>query len=333
MPNDDTSVETEMKALTIDETPQEQKGSQPKPQGVKFFIGDIAPHTTEESLREHFKQFGSVERVVVKHPTDENHRSFAFVTIEGDTEKVTSTPHVIDGHAVSTPEIARNHGGKPAGRARGAKAATASALRKIFVGGLTHQTDEATLRAHFEQFGKLTDVVVMHEAGGSKPRGFGFVTFADSAAVDRVLASRFHPVDGRGVEVKLAIPREMMHREPEAKPYPPDSYYPYAEYGAYVPPAAMAYGYTPMSAPPLKAGPPAQGIRVLHGTAPSYAPKGEYAPPPRGSSPLPHAAPMAAPYHPHALPHHLPMHAMPYGGVAPVYAMGYGHAPPMYTMG
>eukprot|EP00966_Prymnesium_polylepis_P262199 6056472-Prymnesium_polylepis.1 len=51
----------------------------------------------------------------------------------------------------------------------------------------------------------------MHEAGGRKPRGFGFVTFADASAVHKVLQSRFHPVDGRGVEVKLAIPRELMH--------------------------------------------------------------------------------------------------------------------------
>ena len=50
----------------------------------------------------------------------------------------------------------------------------------------------------------------MHEAGGRKPRGFGFVTFADVSSVQKVLQSRFHPVDGRGVEVKLAIPREMM---------------------------------------------------------------------------------------------------------------------------
>ena len=71
-------------------------------------------------------------------------------------------------------------------------------------------------QAHFEQFGRLTDVVVMHEAGGRKPRGFGFVTFADVASVQKVLQSRLHPVDGRGVEVKLAVTREMMSSDEAA---------------------------------------------------------------------------------------------------------------------
>ncbi|MED6125467.1 hypothetical protein PIB30_068777 [Stylosanthes scabra] len=42
-----------------------------------------------------------------------------------------------------------------------------------------------------------------------RPRGFGFVTFADSAVADEVL-SQEHTIDGRVVEVKRTVPREDM---------------------------------------------------------------------------------------------------------------------------
>ncbi|CAI0473358.1 unnamed protein product [Linum tenue] len=42
-----------------------------------------------------------------------------------------------------------------------------------------------------------------------RPRGFGFVTFADPVVADRVL-ERDHIVDGRAVEVKKTVPREDM---------------------------------------------------------------------------------------------------------------------------
>lgn len=53
---------------------------------------------------------------------------------------------------------------------------------------------------YFGQFGDLEDAVVM------KQRGFGFVTYRDASSVDRLLSQRYHPVDGRYVEVKLAVP-------------------------------------------------------------------------------------------------------------------------------
>ena len=38
-------------------------------------------------------------------------------------------------------------------------------------------------------------------------RGFGFVTFADAASVDKVLASAPHELDGKKIDPKVAFPR------------------------------------------------------------------------------------------------------------------------------
>jgi RNA recognition motif-containing protein len=41
---------------------------------------------------------------------------------------------------------------------------------KIFIGGLSWQTTEQTLRAHFERYGELTDVALMFDKRSNKPR-------------------------------------------------------------------------------------------------------------------------------------------------------------------
>ena len=48
---------------------------------------------------------------------------------------------------------------------------------KLFVGGLTHQTDDNSLRQFFEQWGTLSDCVVMIDQNTQRSRGT--LTFVD----------------------------------------------------------------------------------------------------------------------------------------------------------
>ncbi|CAA7015553.1 unnamed protein product [Microthlaspi erraticum] len=52
------------------------------------------------------------------------------------------------------------------------------------------------------------DHVVMYDHKTQRPRGFGFVTYDSEDAVDRVLQRSFHELDGKMVEVKMAVPKE-----------------------------------------------------------------------------------------------------------------------------
>lgn len=80
--------------------------------------------------------------------------------------------------------------------------------RKIFVGGLSAELTEEEFRSYFENFGQITDVVVMHDSVTNRPRGFGFLTFESLESVDSVLQRNFHELNGRRVEVKRAIPKK-----------------------------------------------------------------------------------------------------------------------------
>lgn len=82
-----------------------------------------------------------------------------------------------------------------------------SAPGKLFVGGLSWQTNQDKLREYFGQFGNVTDVLVMKDPITQRSRGFGFITFSNPEAVDRVLSVPSHCLDGKKIDPKHATPK------------------------------------------------------------------------------------------------------------------------------
>jgi len=82
-------------------------------------------------------------------------------------------------------------------------------MAKIFVGGLSWQTTEETLRYHFEQYGEVVSVEVMRDRVTGDPRGFAFVVFKDDATIDLVLKNLPHEINHKAVDVKRAQARGM----------------------------------------------------------------------------------------------------------------------------
>jgi RNA recognition motif-containing protein len=79
---------------------------------------------------------------------------------------------------------------------------------KVFVGGIPPHVDRDGLRQAFEQFGAVTDAIVMLDQTTNRSRGFGFVTFENGTqGAQKAIAAQPVQVHGRGVEVKLATPR------------------------------------------------------------------------------------------------------------------------------
>ncbi|GJV20636.1 heterogeneous nuclear ribonucleoprotein 1-like protein [Tanacetum coccineum] len=77
---------------------------------------------------------------------------------------------------------------------------------KIFIGGLAKDTTIDTFVKYFGKYGELTDSVIMKDRQTGRPRGFGFITYADAAVVDTVIAET-HIINGKQVEIKRTIPK------------------------------------------------------------------------------------------------------------------------------
>lgn len=57
-----------------------------------------------------------------------------------------------------------------------------------------------SLSLYFSKYGEITNCVIMHDKITGRPRGFGFVTFADSGVAEKVLEEN-HVIDGRSVRI------------------------------------------------------------------------------------------------------------------------------------
>lgn len=80
--------------------------------------------------------------------------------------------------------------------------------RKLFVGGISWESDVKDLREYFEKFGKVVTCNLKKDFNTQKSRGFGFVVFALAESVEKVLnSSEPHKINQRTIDPKRATPR------------------------------------------------------------------------------------------------------------------------------
>ncbi|GFZ10662.1 RNA-binding (RRM/RBD/RNP motifs) family protein [Actinidia rufa] len=180
----------------------------------KLFVGGISWDTNEDRLRDYFQTFGVViEAVIMKDRNTGRARGFGFVVFADPTvaERVVREKHMIDGRTVEAKKAVPRDDQNVLNRNNGSLQGSPSPARtkKIFVGGLASTVTESDFKNYFDQFGTITDVVVMYDHNTQRPRGFGFITYDSEEAVDKVLIKTFHELNDKLVEVKRAVPKEL----------------------------------------------------------------------------------------------------------------------------
>lgn len=76
---------------------------------------------------------------------------------------------------------------------------------RLFVGGISWDTTLETLRGVFEEFGTVTDAVILTDRGTGQSRGFGFVTFQNRKDAARAVEQLDgFELDGRNIIVNVA---------------------------------------------------------------------------------------------------------------------------------
>jgi RNA recognition motif-containing protein len=79
---------------------------------------------------------------------------------------------------------------------------------KLFVGGLSPETTADDLRASFLQFGEIVEVIVVPNRATGQSRGFGFVSYQNSAAAEAAIKGMDGTeVDGQRLKVNKAETR------------------------------------------------------------------------------------------------------------------------------
>ncbi|KAI7753663.1 hypothetical protein M8C21_015805 [Ambrosia artemisiifolia] len=76
---------------------------------------------------------------------------------------------------------------------------------KLFVGGLSYDTNEPVLKEVFEQHGELIEVKVICDHKSGRSKGYGFVHFISEDSASKALAEMDGQVlDGRNIRIQYA---------------------------------------------------------------------------------------------------------------------------------
>jgi RNA recognition motif-containing protein len=80
--------------------------------------------------------------------------------------------------------------------------------KKLYVGGLSWDTTDESLRGAFEQYGTVSEAVEITDRDTGRSRGFGFVSFDASEDADKAIEGlNGTPLDGRTIRVDEARER------------------------------------------------------------------------------------------------------------------------------
>lgn len=129
-------------------------------------------------------------------------RGFGFVTFADSAviDNVLEDEHVIDGRAV---EVKRTVPREDMPSKGGPK------TKKIFVGGIPPSLTEDQLKEHFSSYGEVVEHQIMLDHSSGRSRGFGFVTFENEEAVEKIISEgKMHDLGGKQVEIKKAEPKK-----------------------------------------------------------------------------------------------------------------------------
>eukprot|EP00347_Sterkiella_histriomuscorum_P016077 403354577 len=79
---------------------------------------------------------------------------------------------------------------------------------KIFVGGLDFKLTVEELRQHFQQYGEVTDSIILKDIYTGQSRGFGFVSFKDEDVAQNLINNILvTTINGRKADIKTAEPK------------------------------------------------------------------------------------------------------------------------------
>jgi cold-inducible RNA-binding protein len=82
-------------------------------------------------------------------------------------------------------------------------------VKNIFVGNLSFDATEASVRSLFETYGTVNRVNVVTDRETGRARGFGFVEMGDDREGQRAItALNGHQLDGRALTINEAKPKE-----------------------------------------------------------------------------------------------------------------------------
>ena len=75
---------------------------------------------------------------------------------------------------------------------------------KAYVGNISFQSDENSIKDFFSDCGEVTDVKIITDRETGRSRGFGFVSFDSDASLEAAIGKSGSNLDGRELKINKA---------------------------------------------------------------------------------------------------------------------------------
>jgi len=170
---------------------------------LKLFIGGVPRAVHDDEYMEYFSSFGELDDCILMRDQDGVCRVFGFVTYRNQEsyDNVMAAELQLRGTKLEQKKAV------PRGENQEKKSDV-----KVFLGGLSKDVTKENIDEYFSQFGEVVDSVVMVDSQTGISRGFGFVTFQDSASVDELMNNPKFDFHGKSIECKRAQPQQSLSR-------------------------------------------------------------------------------------------------------------------------
>ena len=179
---------------------------------TRVFLGGLPFKATEKDIKDMFGKCGKIDKVELPMNAEGRPAGFGFVTFK-DVAAVAKAVEM-DGQEMMSRWIkvkeADGNDGKPkfGGTPNGAPKPKPEGCTSIFMGNLSWDVDEDTIRSFFAECGEITSVRFATDRDTGDFKGFGHVSFAESDATDLAVAKAGEFVAGRAIRVDFAEDRK-----------------------------------------------------------------------------------------------------------------------------
>lgn len=164
----------------------------------KLFVGGLAHGTGEDMLRQYFSTYGEVTKIDLKYDQEtKKSRGFGFITF-GSSQVLNDVldvgAHTINGKVIDPKKAMAKPKPPP--------------MKKVFVGGVSGDVSEETIREHFAVHGKIEKIELPIDKEANKRRAFCFVVYETESAAKSATQKNKQKIGNMSKEcdVKLATP-------------------------------------------------------------------------------------------------------------------------------
>ncbi|XP_067675830.1 CUGBP Elav-like family member 2 isoform X17 [Haliotis asinina] len=187
---------------------QTQK-TEPDPDCIKMFVGQIPRSMDENDLRELFEEYGPVFQLnVLRDKATGQSKGCCFVTFYTRKAALAAQNAL---HNIKT-----MHGMHHPIQMKPADSEKRNEERKLFVGMVSKKLSENDIRMMFAPFGTIEDCTVLRDANGAS-RGCAFVTYANRHSAQNAIKSMHHSQTMEGCSSPIVVKFADTQKEKEAK--------------------------------------------------------------------------------------------------------------------